>query len=248
MDEMMERALDELNDDQRLTFSRFIAGMDKLEGLLPESCTEESREAIGSVIKRARAAEKLAAKVFREAVAPSKEHIDRQRGLWKPLQERAIALVEKALGLVQVLNREKEAEREALERAQREKVAKAQREQAEAEAKALAAETVAEQAEAQKQADLKWNETRQAMSDLDRPAGDSVTKVGDASVFSVSRLDFDVTDIGAFATAHPELVSVRKGATLTALREALREHTTMPDEVPGFPGLKPKQVKKTQAR
>jgi hypothetical protein len=72
--------------------------------------------------------------------------------------------------------------------------------------------------------------------------------VGGATVFNVSRVDFEITDMGAFATAHPGLVEVKRGATLQMLRDAVRGMPSLPESLAGWPGVKIKLAKSTSSR
>lgn len=241
-------ALDALSDADRLTYSKILGGLKKLEDRLPAECTPENEELIGKIIKGGKGAEKMAAETFQSVVKDWDEKIKAQRGLWKPLGERAKAIVARAVALVDVLLQKKEQARIDAERSAREAVAKNQQIQADAEAKALAAQTPEEVAAATKAADVAWNETRKAVAELASGPAQTAVKVGGATVFNSSRLDFEITDMGAFAKAHPELVEVLRGKTLAALRDATKDLTELPQTLAGWPGITLKMTKKPGSR
>ncbi len=247
MDDEQKVALDEITDDERLTYSKILGGLRKLEAELPEKCNEETAEEVGRILATARAAGKYANDLFQRIVEQADAKLKRQRLLWKPLGVQAKALAEKAKAMSDALIAEKLKKQEADERAARERVAAAQKAQAEAEALALAAETPEAQAELGKQADIAWAETKDAVSQLDKP-GDTSVKLGKTTVYQVKRIDFEILDMGKFATAHPELVTVRKGDTQKALREATEGMVTLPEELPGWPGVRVFEKKGTGAR
>jgi uncharacterized membrane protein YqiK len=241
-------ALKILTPEQEEAYVRVVEGLLKLESALPSECTAETQEEIGRIINTAKKVEKFSADIFREIAQPWQDKINLMRLLWKPLGERAIALQKKATALVERLLMAERQRREEAEREARRIVAEKTAQQAAAEAKALAAESDAEAAAAKQAADQAWAETRQAVQALDKAPATTSVKVGDATVYESNRLDFEITDMAAFAKAHPELVEVRRGPTLMALRAALTGTLTLPPALPGFPGVKLKSKTTTSSR
>lgn len=253
MPEAKTRALAQLDLDARQAFEQVEVGLAALERLLPTQALtpetdEETRSAIGRVIAKAKRVEKFVESTLADIVAPWTAKVADQRALWNPLRDHARRLYVRAQALVDDLIRAEAAKREAEERAARELVAKKQQEQQAAEAKALAATTTEEQVAASKEAEAAWIATRTAVAALDRSPATTKVQVGDAVVFESSHVDYDIVDMGAFAKAHPELVEVRRGPTLTALRAALRGLTSLPETLAGWPGVRLKMAKRRAGR
>jgi hypothetical protein len=248
VEDVRREALLELSEEKRLVFEKLDSGLTGLESSLPEACTPETQDAVGSVIARCKAVEKFAHEQFKEIVEPLRSKTNRQRALWKPLQERAVALKDRAQALVESLLAEERKRRQEAEEAARKAVSAKMAEQTKAEAEAMAAETPEAASEAKKKADEAWLATRQAVQQLDKAPAQTSVKVGDVTVYEASRLDFEIVNVGDFAKAHPELVEVRRGATLSALRAALSGSVELPETIPGFPGLTLKLKTTTSSR
>ncbi len=247
-DTTSEAALNELTDDQRLAYSRLLGGLKGLLAGMPTECTDENEKDVGARMKKARAAKKLAADSLADIAGDSSALVKRQRDLWKPLGELAADVIDKGKALVSVLLAKQVNAREAEDRATRERVAAAQKKQQEAEAKALAAQTTEAREAASKQADLAWSETKSAVAAMEKAPSATKAKVGETTVYETKRLDFEVVDMGAFAAAHPDLVTVKREPTLSALREATGGMTELPETLAGWPGLKLKTSKTTASR
>jgi len=246
---IQEDVLAVLSPDQRAVYKALDDGLAGLETKLPAKLeTPEEQELAGDVIARAKKAKAFSEKTFKSVVEPSNAFIKAQRAVWKPLAERAGALVAKATGLVDALLASERQKREDDERAARELVAQKQKEQAAAEAKAQAAETPEEADEAQKEAEQKWNETRKAVSELDKAPVQTSVKLGAATVYESKTLDFELLDMAAFASAHPELVEIRRAPLLKQLRDATSGMTELPETLAGWPGLRLKYKSGRSAR
>lgn len=242
-------ALAQLGEHDRQAYISIADGLATLESTLPETCADdEAREVIGLVIGQAKAAEKFSVATFQALTAPWSERIATQRGLWQPLAARAKAIVVKAQALVETLLAEQALARRDAEARARAAVVAAQKEQADAEALALAAGTPEAQAIAANVADAAWIASRDAVRAMDKAPAQTAIKVGGATVYESSRLDFEVTDIAAFAAAHPELIEIKRGPTLTGLRASLRGMPALPETLAGWPGLKLRIAKKTASR
>lgn len=244
----MTDVLDTLSADIRSAYLQLVSGLDTLEVKLPAECTEENREQIGDVIARCKAVEKLANEIFRHEVDPLNERVRLQRELWRPVADRAVALMKRAQGLVERLLAAERARRDEAEAQARTVVSEKMKQQAEAEARAMAADSEEVAAQAKKEAEAAWLETRAAVQALDKAPATTSVKLGDTTVYEASRLDFEITDMGKFAMAHPDLVEVRRGPTLAALRHACEGMTKLPDTVAGFPGVKLKLRTTTSSR
>jgi hypothetical protein len=241
-------ALDALDDDKRVAYMKLSSGLDRLEEALPTECTDETRPVIGDTIARCKAVEKFANELFHEIADPLNERVRLQRDLWRPIGERAVALMKKAQSLVETLLEGERRRREEAEAAARALVSAKMAEQAAAEATAMAADTQEAADAAKKLADAAWNETRQAVQALDKAPATTSVKVGETTVYEASRLDFEILDMGKFAAAHPDLVDVRRGQTLAALRHACAGLTALPETIAGFPGVRLKLKKTTSSR
>lgn len=248
VEKMKAAALKDLDADAKDTYANLVAGLSKSEKELPKTCTQDNRGKIGKVITAARKAAEMANETFQAIAGPWDVKVKQQRVLWREIADRAIALAKRAEALVQALIDEEDAKRKAAEDEARKAVEEAQARQRAAEAKAMTAETPAEQKQAKAEADAAWNDTRKAVGDLERQPASSKVNLGSATVYQADRLDYEVTDLGKFATAHPELVEVKRGATIKALRDACRGMATLPGTLPGFPGITLKMGKRTTTR
>jgi len=231
-----------------VTRSTLTDGLDSLEKSLPEACTAETRDRVGETIARCKRVEVFADQLLHAETDPLRARATSSREFWKPVIERAHGIRQQAEKLVERLLAEERKRREEAEALVRKTASEKMAAQTAAEAAAMAADTPEAAKKASEEADKAWLETREAVQALDKAPARTAVKVGDVTVYEASRLDFDVMDVGAFATAHPELVEVRRGPTLAKLRTALSGALSVPDAVPGFPGIKPKLTTKTSSR
>lgn len=241
-------ALADLEPEILAAYEKVSARLTELEGKLPKVCTPENQEQIGAIIKAAKLTETFANDAFKTIAAPSHAKINRQRGLWKPLWEKADSICKRATFLVDGLLAEQRKKREQEEAKARETAKLAAQQQAEAEAQALNATTDAEAAAAKTKADAAWEATKKAVQALDKGPQQTAVKVGGVTVFEAGTLDYEIVDMGKFATAHPDLVEVRRGPTLAGLRDAVRDLPEVPESVAGWPGVRVFVKKDTRSR
>ena len=233
---------------RELTRKTLSDGLDRLERSLPAECTPETRELVGEVIGRCKTVEKFADGLLHGETDPLRAKATAAREFWRPVIHRAAGLRALAEKLAERLLADERKRREEEEALVRKTVSEKMAAQSAAEAAAIAAESPEAAEKARAEAEAAWVETRAAVQALDKAPARTAVKVGEVTVYEASRLDFDVTDVGAFATAHPDLVDIRRGPTLAKLRAALSGALTVPDSVPGFPGIKPKLKTKTSSR
>jgi hypothetical protein len=220
------------------TWRRLVTGAQKLAKKVLVQLQGEDKAALTDSAKRAGEALKLAKEQLAQQVAPHQKRIDDLRNAWALLTAPLTRMDSEIRDRLRVLVKQEQDAAKAEEERLRKEAAEAFKRQEEAERKAAEAETPEERIVAQVDAARAHSEVVGALMDI--PAAGPVVASGDVGKLSGGEeYDYEVTDIGAFATAHPDLVEIRRGPTLKLIRKLGGV---------AVPGLKLKKVPKISIR
>lgn len=226
------------SDDQKAAWLRIAKGARKLLERVSELVKGNDKGALADEAKKAGAGMKLAKSILDEQIAPLQQQEQEFRNAWavavEPLTRADVDVRNRLKAIVEEEHRAKLAEEKRL----RDEADAAFKRQQEAERQAAAATMQEEKLAAQVEAARAHGEVVETLMSLPE-AGPVKAKGETASLSGGEEWDFDVEDIGAFATAHPDLVEIRRGPTLKLVR------SIAPKEVPG---LKLKRVPKLNIR
>ncbi len=243
-----ETALAYLDDDAREAYAVLMGHVETCEAGMPTVLTPENSEAVGDLVAKAKSVSKTAKGSLDFVTAEWTQKVKEQRSLWGDIIARANAVVDRGVTLARTLLAKEEEARNAREAQARQEVRRQMEAQAAAEAAALAASTPEEAKAADVAMNAAWDATRREIQKLDEAQSGASVKLGSVTVYESRRLDFEITDLAAFAKAHPELVEVKRGPTVAALRAAIGTAETLPPSVPGFPGIVPVLTKSPGSR